>query len=160
MILLLERFQDASSTLRQICHVANWKPWPIEFIDLPKMAIFQFCSQTVNVYQRVDHTGGPLKRTAKPRNRLSLILTMMEPSKQWIGSRSCNLRYFWTHHWSKCCSVGKTWVGRTLPTRVHLHLVSVFRALQQYENIVSAQSVVISRLQDRLARLEHAVATG
>ena len=32
--------------------------------------------------------------------RLSLILTMMEPSKQWIDSRSCNLRYFWTHHWS------------------------------------------------------------
>ena len=51
-------------------------------------------------------------------------------------------------------------MGRTLPTRVHLHLVSVFRALQQYENIVSAQSVVISRLEDRLARLEHAIATG
>lgn len=48
----------------------------------------------------------------------------------------------------------------TLPTRVHLHFVSVFRALQQYENLISAQSVVIGRLEDRLARLEKAVAHG
>ena len=47
----------------------------------------------------------------------------------------------------------------TLPTRVHVHLVSVFRALQQYENLASAQSVVITRL-DRLTRLERCVSTG
>ena len=48
----------------------------------------------------------------------------------------------------------------TLPTRVHIHFVSVFRALQQYDNLITAQSVVINRLEDRLARLEQAVSTG
>ena len=48
----------------------------------------------------------------------------------------------------------------TLPTRVSLYFVSVFRALQQYENLVSAQSVAIKRLEDRLSRLERAVSMG
>ena len=48
----------------------------------------------------------------------------------------------------------------TRPVQVYLHFVSVFRALQQYENLISSQSVVIGRLEARLARLERAVSTG
>ena len=48
----------------------------------------------------------------------------------------------------------------TLPTRVHIHFISTFRALQQYDNLVSAQSVVIARLESRLARIEHCLTTG
>ena len=48
----------------------------------------------------------------------------------------------------------------TLPTRIHLHFISVFRSLQQYDNLVSAQSVVIARLENRIARLEHCLLTG
>ena len=48
----------------------------------------------------------------------------------------------------------------TLPVQVYLHFVSVFRALQQYENLISSQSVVIGPLEDRLTRLERSVSTG
>ena len=48
----------------------------------------------------------------------------------------------------------------TLPTRVHVHFISVFRSLQQYENLISTQSVVIARLEHRLARLERCLSTG
>jgi len=48
----------------------------------------------------------------------------------------------------------------TLPVHVYLHFISVFRALQQYDNLISSQSVAIERLENRLARLETAVATG
>ena len=48
----------------------------------------------------------------------------------------------------------------TLPVQVYLHFISVFRALQQYDNLISSQSIVIGRLEDRLARLERAVSTG
>ena len=48
----------------------------------------------------------------------------------------------------------------TLPTRVHLHFISVFRALQQHDNLISAQSVVIARLENRIARLERSLTTG
>ena len=48
----------------------------------------------------------------------------------------------------------------TLPTRVHLHFISVFRALQQHDNLISAQSVVIARLEHRIARLERSLTTG
>lgn len=48
----------------------------------------------------------------------------------------------------------------TLPTRVHMHFISVFRSLQQYDNLVSAQSVVIARLENRIARLERSLTTG
>ena len=48
----------------------------------------------------------------------------------------------------------------TLPTRIHLHFISVFRSLQQFDNLVSAQSVVIARLEQRIARLEHCLTTG
>ena len=48
----------------------------------------------------------------------------------------------------------------TLPTRVSVYFVSVFRALQQYENLISSQSVVINRLEDRISRLERAVSLG
>ena len=46
------------------------------------------------------------------------------------------------------------------PARIYLHFVSAFRALEQYEHLVSAQSVVIVRLENRISRLEHAVANG
>ena len=48
----------------------------------------------------------------------------------------------------------------TLPTRIHLHFISVFRALEQYDNLVSAQSVVIARLENRISRLERCLSTG
>lgn len=47
----------------------------------------------------------------------------------------------------------------TLPVNICLHFISVFRALQQQDNLISSQSVVIARLEDRLRRLETAVST-
>ena len=46
------------------------------------------------------------------------------------------------------------------PVRMYLHFVSAFRAIEQYEHLVSAQSVVISRLENRISRLERSIAHG
>ena len=46
------------------------------------------------------------------------------------------------------------------PVRMYLHFVSASRAIEQYEHLVSAQSVVISRLENRISRLERSIAHG
>jgi hypothetical protein len=42
---------------------------------------------------------------------------------------------------------------------LHLYFVAVFQALEQISNMASMQSVIISRLEARIDRLEQAVAT-